>query len=75
MPKRIHLRTVTAEEEAAIRRLAASRKEPARLVQRAQVIVAMLDDPELTAVRRGCEPDTRAWGWGRCGSSVSTQRA
>jgi len=43
MPKRIHLRTVTAEEEAAIRRLAASRKEPARLVQRAQVIVAMLD--------------------------------
>ena len=35
MPKRIHLRTLTAEEKAEIRRLAASRKESVRLVQRA----------------------------------------
>ena len=49
MPKRIALRTLTTEEEAEIRRLANSRKEPLRLVQRAQVIAAMLDDPNLLA--------------------------
>jgi len=64
MPKRIHLRTVTAEEEAAIRRLAASRKEPARLVQRAQVIVAMLDDPELTAGEAGLRAGYKSVGMG-----------
>lgn len=53
MPKRIALRTLTTEEEAEIRRLARSRKEPRRLVQRAQVIVAMLDDPSLPASRAG----------------------
>ncbi len=47
--KRIRLRTLTSEEETEIRRLAASRKEPIRLVQRARIIAAMLDDPELTA--------------------------
>ncbi len=47
--KRIRLRTLTGEEEMEIRRLAASRKEPIRLVQRARIIAAMLDDPELTA--------------------------
>jgi hypothetical protein len=64
MPKRIHLRTVTAEEEAAIRRLAASRKAPARLVQRAQVIVAMLDDPELTAGEAGLRAGYKSVGMG-----------
>jgi transposase len=53
MPKRIALRTITTEEEAEIRRLAKSRKEPLRLVQRAQVIEAMLDDPSLPASRAG----------------------
>jgi transposase len=53
MPKRIELRTLTTEEEAEIRRLAKSRKEPIRLVQRAQVIAAMLDDPSLPASRAG----------------------
>ena len=38
MPKRIGLRTLTTEEEAEIRRIANSRKEPMRLVQRARVI-------------------------------------
>ncbi len=46
---RIRLRTLTSEEEREIRRLAASRKEPFRLVQRARIIAAMLDDPERTA--------------------------
>jgi hypothetical protein len=53
MPKRIGLRTLTTEEEAEIRRLANSRKEPMRLVQRARVIEAMLDDPSLPASRAG----------------------
>ncbi len=53
MPRRIILRTLTSEEEQEIRRLAKSRKEPARIVQRAQVIAAMLDDPELAASRAG----------------------
>lgn len=53
MPKRIALRTLTSEEEAAIRRLANSRKEPLGLVQRARVIAAMLADPSLPASRAG----------------------
>ena len=53
MPKRIALRTLTTEEEAEIRRLANSRKEPMRLVQRVKVIEAMLDDPSLPASRAG----------------------
>lgn len=53
MPKRIRLRTLTAEEEQEIRRLANSRTEPVRLVQRAQIIEAMLDDPDLSATEAG----------------------
>ena len=53
MPKRIGLRTLTTEEEAEIRRLAKSRTEPMRMVQRARVIEAMLDDPGLPASRAG----------------------
>ncbi len=49
MRKAVKLRTLTAEEETEIRRLAASRKEPFRLVQRAKLIVAMLDNPNLFA--------------------------
>jgi len=53
MPKRIRLRTLTTEEEIEIRRLSTSRKEPMRLVQRARVLAAMLDDPGLAASRAG----------------------
>ena len=53
MPQRIRLRTLTTEEEAEIRRLAKSRKEPIRLVQRARVIEAVLDDPSLPASQAG----------------------
>ncbi|HVN56402.1 MAG TPA: helix-turn-helix domain-containing protein [Anaerolineaceae bacterium] len=49
MRKAVKLRTLTAEEETEIRRLAASRKEPYQLVQRAKLIAAMLDDPKLYA--------------------------
>ena len=53
MRKAIKLRSLTTEEEAEIRRLAASRKAPHRLVQRAQIITAMLDDPKLHATHAG----------------------
>ena len=53
MPKRIKLRTLTSEEEQEIRRLTKSRKEPIRIVQRARLIAAMLDNSELAASRAG----------------------
>ena len=53
MPKRIKLRTLTSEEETAVRQLAKSRTAAARLVQRAQIIVKMLEDPTLPASRAG----------------------
>ena len=53
MRKAVRLRTITSEEESEIRKLAASRKEAYRLVQRAKVIVAMLDDAKLHATEAG----------------------
>jgi transposase len=53
MRKPIELRTLTTEEVTAIKRLAASRKEPIRLVQRARVIDFMLADPSLHATEAG----------------------
>jgi transposase len=55
MRKAVKLRTLTTEEEAEIRRLAASRKEAHRLVQRAKVIMALLDDPKLHATQAGIQ--------------------
>jgi len=60
MRKAVKLRTLTTEEETEIRRLAASRKEPFRLVQRAKVIVAMLDDPKLHATHAGYKSGFRS---------------
>jgi transposase len=51
--KRIVLRTLTTEEITEIRRLAKSRTESARIVQRARLIKAMLDDPNLNATDAG----------------------
>ena len=51
----IKLRSLTTEEETEICRLAASRKEAFRLVQRAKVIVAMLEDPKLHATQAGLQ--------------------
>lgn len=53
MRKAVRLRPLTTEEEAEILRLAASRKESHRLVQRAKVIAAMLVDPHLPASHAG----------------------
>jgi transposase len=55
MQKAVKLRSLTTEEETEIRRLAASRKEAHRLVQRAKVIVALLDDPKLHSTQAGTQ--------------------
>jgi hypothetical protein len=60
MSKRIRLRTITTEQKAEIKRLAASRKESIRLVQRARIIAAMSEDPELTATEAGCKAGFRS---------------
>lgn len=51
--KRVVLRTLTTEEIAEIKRLAKSRTEAGGIVQRALLIRAMLDDPELGATEAG----------------------
>lgn len=54
MPKRVRLREVSEEEKQEVIRLAHSRTAAARLVQRAKVIEAMIDDPSLSAAQAGC---------------------
>jgi transposase len=49
MPKRIRLRELTREERQEINRIAASRTEAVRRVQRVRIIKAMADDADLTA--------------------------
>lgn len=56
----VRLRTLTAEEVIAVRRLANSRKEPIRLVQRARIIVGLLDDPSLYASDAGLKAGFRS---------------
>ena len=51
----VKLRILTTEEETEIRRLAGSRKESFRLVQRAKVIAALLDNPKLHATQAGLQ--------------------
>lgn len=53
MPKRIALRAVSEEEAATVRRLAKSKSAEMRLVQRAKVIVALLEEPQLSASEAG----------------------
>ncbi len=55
MRKAVKLRSLTTEEETEVRRLAGSRKEAHNLVQRAKVIVAMLDNPDLYATQAGLQ--------------------
>ena len=64
MPTYVRLRTLTTEEAKEIRRLAASRKEAARLVQRARLIALMLDDPTLPASRAALEVGFKQAGSG-----------
>ncbi len=60
MPKRIRVRTLTTEEVAEIKRIANSRKEPIRLVQRARIIEGMHDEADLTASDAGLKAGFRS---------------
>jgi len=53
VPKRIAVREVSAEERQEIERLAKSRTAAARVVQRAQIIWAMLEEPTLSSTDAG----------------------
>jgi transposase len=53
MPKRIRLRPLTIEETKAIQKLAKSRTQAARLVQRAQLIALLSAQPELPPTQAG----------------------
>ncbi len=60
----VRLRTLTDEEVTEVRRLANSRKEAIRLVQRAQLITLMLDDSNLYAGEAGLRVGFRTPGSG-----------
>lgn len=64
MKKAIKLRPLTTEEATEIRRLASSRDEPKRLVQRARVISFMYEDPDLYAVEAGLKAGFKNSGMG-----------
>ena len=53
MPTPVKLRTLTAEEVTEIKRLASSRKEPIRLVQRARIIAFIMEDSHMYASGAG----------------------
>lgn len=55
MDRRIHhIREVSESEETELRKLSSSRTHPYRTVQRAKLIVNMIDDETLTARKRTC---------------------
>ncbi len=67
MGKRIHhIREVNEEENAELRRLASSRTHPFRTVQRAKLIVSMLDDKTLTATQAGKKAGFKSDNSGAC---------
>ena len=55
MGKRVKLREVSEEEAVQVNRLAKSRTAAARLVQRAKVIQALLDDPKKSPTKAAQE--------------------
>lgn len=55
MRPRVRLREVSEEEERAVRKLANAQNAKAKIVKRAKIIVAMLEDEELTATEAGIE--------------------
>jgi transposase len=67
MPRRLRLRELTELEKREIARIANSRTEPVRRVQRAKIIAAMVEDPDLPAShaghRAGYRSDTPGWEW------------
>ncbi len=67
MPRQLHIRELTEDEKREISRIANSRTEPVRRVQRAKIILAMVEDPKLPAAKAGrlmgyeCDHSGRAW--------------
>lgn len=67
MPKQLSLRELTEDEKREINRIANSRTEPARRVQRAKIIQAMVENPKLPAAKAGrlegyeCDAPGRLW--------------
>ena len=61
MGEAIKLRHLTAIEEAEIRRLVNTQKASYRLIQRAKVIVILLDNPRLDAGQAGIEAGFKSW--------------
>lgn len=59
-PKHVKLRALTKEEAVEIKRLAASRTEPMRSVQRAKIIAALADDPTVNASEAGLQAGYRS---------------
>lgn len=53
MPERLQVREMKGEEERSLRELARARTASARLVQRARVVVTLLDEPRLGAAEAG----------------------
>ncbi len=53
MPKKLQVRELTEKESQELKRLVKSRTAPVRQVQRARVIQAMVDDPQLGAIEAG----------------------
>lgn len=53
MSRLLRLREVSDEEAEQVRKLATSRTQPARLVQRAKIIQSLLDNPKLPAGKAG----------------------
>ena len=67
MGKRVHhLRDVNEEEAQQLRTLSGSRTEPYRMVQRAKLIVSMLDDEKLTATQAAQQVGFKSANSGAC---------
>lgn len=61
-----HIREVNDEENTELRRLTSSRTEPYRMVQRAKLIVSMLDDKKLTATPTSQQAGFKSNNSGAC---------
>ena len=71
MGKRVHyVRTVTETEEQQLRTLANSRTEPHQCVQRAQLVVSMIDDSQLTSSQSRSAGWIQKWGFRRAMDSA-----
>ena len=69
-----HLREVSEEEESELRTVASSRTHAYRMVQRAKLVVSMLDDKTLTATQAAHRQVSNQATLVRVGSNASMKR-